>query len=65
MMYDEVGVDSVSTSEMLYPNMKVKVRLIRAGPILYKISDNTNVGQGIGKSSLYTRPIALKDDYQK
>ena len=39
--------------------------LIRARPNFYKISDNPNVSLGIVDCSLYTRHIALKDDYQK
>ena len=35
------------TSELQYPNMKVTIRLIRARPIFYMISDNPNVSLGI------------------
>ena len=45
--------------------MKFRLRLIRARPNFYKISDNPNVGLGIVACSLYTRRIALKDDYHK
>ena len=65
MLYGELGVDFFSTSELLYPNMKVRLRLIRARPIFYMISDNPNVSLGIVDCSLYTRRIALKDDYHK
>ena len=54
-----------STSELLYPNMKNRLRLIRARPNFYMISDNPNVSPGIVDSSLYTRRIALKDNYHK
>ena len=47
IMYGKLGVDLFSTSELLYPNMKIRLRLIRAGPIFYIISDNPNVGLGI------------------
>ena len=60
-----MGVDFFSTSELLYPNMKVRLRLIRARPIFYMISDNPNVSLGIIGCSLYTRRTALKDDYHK
>ena len=30
MLYDKLGVDFFSNSEMLYPNMKTRLRLIRA-----------------------------------
>ena len=55
----------LSTSELPYPNMKSRLRLIRAGPNFYMISDNPNVSLGIVGCSPYTRRIALKDDYHK
>ena len=65
MLYVKLGVDFFSTFELLYPNMKVRLRLIRARPNFYMISDNPNVSLGIVDCSLYTRRIALKDDYHK
>ena len=63
MLQGKLRVDFFSTSELLYPNMKI--RLIRARPDFYMISDNPNVSFGIVYCSLYTRRIALKDDYHK
>ena len=65
MLYGKLGFDFFSTSELLYPNMKIRLRLIRARPNFYMISDNPNVSLGIVVCSLYTRRIALKDDYHK
>ena len=65
MLYGKLGIDFLSTSELLYPNMKKRLRLIRARPNFYMISDNPNVSLGIVDCSLYTRRIALKDDYHK
>ena len=45
--------------------MKFRLRLIRARPNFYMISDNPNVSLVIVDCSLYTRRIALKDDYHK
>ena len=45
--------------------MKIRLRLIRARPNFYMISDKPNVSLGIVECSLYTRRIALKDDYHK
>ena len=59
------GVDFFSTSELFYPNMKIRLRLIRVRPNFYMISDNPNVSLGIVDCSLNTRRIALQDDYQK
>ena len=66
MLYGKLGVDFFSTSALLYPNMKIRIRLITARPNFYMISDNPNVNLGIVDcSSLYTRRIALKDTYHK
>ena len=65
MLYGKLGIDFFSTSELLYPNMKFRLRLIRARPNFYMISDNPNVSLGNVDCSLYTRRIALKDDYHK
>ena len=65
MLYSKLGVDLFSTSELLHPNMKARLRLIRARPNFYMISDNPNVSLGIVDSSLYARRIALMDDYHK
>ena len=45
--------------------MKVRLRLIRARPKFYMISDNPNVSLGIVDCSIYNRRVALKDDYHK
>ena len=38
MFYDKLDIDFLTTSELLYPNMKVRIKLIRAPPNSYKIS---------------------------
>ena len=65
MLYGKLGVDFFSTSELLYPNMTIRLRLIRARTNFYMISDNPKVSLGIVDYSLYTRRFALKDDYHK
>ena len=65
VLYGQLGVNFCSTSELLYQKMRIRLRLIRARPNFYIISDNTNVSHGIVDCSLYTRRIALKDDYHK
>ena len=64
-MYGKLGIDFFSTSELLYPNMKFRLRLIRARRNFYMISDNPNVSLGIVDCFPYTRRIALEDDYHK
>ena len=65
MFYGKLGIDFFSTSELLYPNMKIRQRLIRARPNFYMINDNPNVSLGTVDCSLYTRRIPPKDDYHK
>ena len=45
--------------------MKIRLRLITARPNSYMISDNRKVSLGILDFSIYTRRIALRDDYHK
>ena len=63
MLYGKLGIDFLATSELLYPNMKVRIRLIGARPIFYMISENPNISLGIVNCSLYTRRVMLKEDY--
>ena len=65
MLFGKLGIDFFSFSKLLYPNMKIRLRLIRDRLNFYMISDNLNVSLGIVDCSLYTRRIALKDDYHK
>ena len=64
-MYGKLGVELFSISEMLYPNVKARLRLNRAKPYFYMNSDNLKVSLGNIDCSLYTRRIALKNDYHK
>ena len=63
ILFAKFQVEFSSTSEMLYLNKKVIRRKIRAKRNFYKISDNPNLFFGIDACSVYTRCIALKDDY--
>ena len=65
MLYGKLGIDFLTTSELLYPNRKVRISLIRAPPNFYMISENTNVSLGIVVCSLYTRRVMLKEGYHK
>ena len=65
MLYGKLGVDFFSTFELLYPILKIKLRLIRARTNFHMVTDNPNVSLGIADCSLYTRRIALKEDYHK
>ena len=65
MLYDELVVEFFSTSELLYPNMKIRLQLIPARPNFYMNSDNPNVALRFIDCSLYTQRVFLKDEYQK
>ena len=62
MSYGKLGVDFLSTSLLVYPKMKIRLRLITARPNFYMISDNPNVSLGIVDCSIYIRRIALNGD---
>ena len=64
-LYGKLEVYFFSNSELLYPKMKNRLRLIRARPKFHMISDNPNISLGIVDCSIYTRRGALKDDYRK
>ena len=65
MLYGKLGIDFLTTSELLYPNMKVLIRLNRARPNFYMISENPNVSLGFVDCPLYSRRVMLKEDYHK
>ena len=65
MLYGKLGVNFFSVSDLLYQNMKIRLRLVRARPTFHMISDNSNVGLGTFICSLYTRFIVLNYNYQK
>ena len=58
-----LGVDFFSTSELLYGNMKLSLRVIKSRFNFHNIRDSSNKSHGIVDFSLNTHCIALKDDY--
>ena len=65
MLYSKLGVDIFSTSELHSPNIKIKVRLFRAGLNCYMINDNCSVFSGFVDCSLYIRRIDVNDAHHK
>ena len=61
----KLGVDFFSSCGLLYSNLNIRLRLIRARPVFYMISDNPNVSHGFVHCSLYIRRNALRDDYHR
>ena len=65
ILYDKLGINFLTTTELLYPNMKVRIRLIRTRPNFSMISENPNVSLGIVDCSKHTRRVLLKEDYHE
>ena len=61
LLYGKLGGQFFSTSDFLYPNMKITLRVTRARPLFYMISKNPNVSLRIVDCLFYTP----KDDYHK
>ena len=65
MLYGKLGSGFCTTLELVYPNMKIRIRLIRARPNFYTISENPNVSLGVVDCSPYTQRVMLKEGYHK
>ena len=65
MLYGKLGINFLTTFELLYPNMKVRIRLTGARQNFYMRSENPNVSLDIVDCSLYTRRVMPKEDYHK
>ena len=63
IVYGILGVEFFSTSDLLHPNLKTRLQLIRARPTFYMFSINPNVSLGIVGCSLHIRRVAIKHDY--
>ena len=64
-LYCKLEVHFSSSAKLLYPNMKIRLRLIRARPNFYMISDNRNFSLGTVDCSVYTGRLAVRNDYRK
>ena len=65
MLYGKLGNDFFTTSELLYSNMRIRIRLNRARPHFFMINENPNVNLGFVDCSLCTRRVMFKEDYHK
>ena len=65
ILYGTKDVGFFSTSELLQTKLKSRLRLIRAGPNFYMVSENPIISLGNVDCSLYTSPTVPKDDYHK
>ena len=63
MVYCRLGVEFISFFELLHPNLKIRLQLIRARSNFHMNNDKPNISPGIVDFPFYTRRIALNDDY--
>ena len=64
-LYGKLGIDFFTTATLLYPNTKVRIRLIKANPSFYMLSANPHVDLKIQQSVLHTKRIELKEEYHQ
>ena len=62
VFFENMDVDLLSTTELLYPNMQVELQIIKARRGCHMISNNPIVSVRIAASSPYTRCFVLKGD---
>ena len=60
-LYRRLAIDLPTCEKFLLPNNKVRVKLIRARPNFYMLSDNPNVSLKIVDCSLFTRIILVAE----
>ena len=65
LLNGKLGVNFFSISELLYPGLEITPGLIRVKTTSYMIKENPNLSLGIADCSLFTRRIALSEDYCK
>ena len=64
-LYGKLGIDFFTTAGLLYPGTKVRMRMIKANPSFFMLSENPHVDLKIVNCALYTRRVVLKDEYHK
>ena len=60
-LYGRLAIDLFTCEKLLLPNTKVRIKLIRARPNFYMLSDNLNVSLKIVDCSLFTRKILVAE----
>ena len=55
LLYGRLAIDLFTCKKLLLPNPKIRIKLIRARPSFYMLSDNPNVSLKIVDCSLFTR----------
>ena len=60
-LYGRLAIDLSTCDKLLLPNIKVRIKLIRARPNFYMLSDNPNVSLKIVDCPLFTRRILFHE----
>ena len=60
-LYGRLSVDLFTCEKLLLPKTKVRIKLIRARPNFYILSDNPNVSLNIFDCSLFTKRILVAE----
>ena len=60
-LYGKLAIDLFTCEKLLLPNTKVRIKLIRARPNFYMLSDNPNVSLKIVDCSLFTRRVLVAE----
>ena len=60
-LYGRLAIDLFTCEKLLLPNTKVRIKLIRARPNFYMLSDNPNVSLKIVDCSLFTRRVLVAE----
>ena len=60
-LYGRLAIDFFTCEKLLLPNTKVRIKLIRARPNFFMLSDNSNVSLKIFDFPLFTRKILVAE----
>ena len=60
-LYERLAIDLFTCKKLMLPNTKVRIKLIRARPNFYVLSDNPNISLKIVDCSLFTRKILIAE----
>ena len=62
-LYGRLAIDFFQCEKMLMPGTRIRLKLIRSRPNFYMLSANPNVSLKIQDCSLFTRRVALNENY--
>ena len=60
-LYGRLAIDLFTCKKLLLPNTKVRIKITRARPYFYMLSDNPNVSLKIVENSLFTRRLLVAE----